>query len=161
MAGKSEEEEIHTRRREKVQIGFRSTDTQTAEEREIIPPCGWQKPLAGDCRLQARWLMLLTDLLRIWNRGQEQINRQTLHWQIKSWPISAPGFDAGLLSSRAVHEWRNPASSSSWSKGAMIYCLFTHTPSPPVSAKRGSCRLNATMGWTVTFLAVGECCSCV
>lgn len=84
MAWKSEEEEIDTRRREKVQIGFRSTDTQTAEEREIIPPCARQKPLAGDCRLQARWLMLLIDLLRIWNRGQEQINRQTLHWQIKS-----------------------------------------------------------------------------
>lgn len=63
MAGKSKEEEINTRQKERAQIVFRLTDTQTAEKEEIIGKCASRKPLAGDCRLQARWLMLLISVL--------------------------------------------------------------------------------------------------
>ena len=66
MAGKSKEEEINIRQREReresAQIGFCLTDIQTAEEEEITCVCVLKKPLAGDCKLQARWLMLLMDL---------------------------------------------------------------------------------------------------
>lgn len=66
MAGKSEKEEINKAERERgrVQIGFRLSDTQTAEKEENICECEPQKPLAGDWRLRARWLMLLMDLFR-------------------------------------------------------------------------------------------------
>lgn len=40
------------------------SDTQTAEKEENICECAPQKPLAGDWRLRARWLMLLMDLFR-------------------------------------------------------------------------------------------------
>lgn len=52
------------RERGRVQIGFRLSDTQTAEKEENIRECAPQKPLAGDWRLRARWLMLLMDLFR-------------------------------------------------------------------------------------------------
>lgn len=66
MAGKSKKEEINKAERERgrVQIGFRLSDTQTAEKEENICECAPQKPLAGDWRLRARWLMLLMDLFR-------------------------------------------------------------------------------------------------
>lgn len=59
-----EREEKKERGRESAQIGFRLSDTQTAEEEEIISECASQKPLAGDCGLRARWLVLLMDLFR-------------------------------------------------------------------------------------------------
>lgn len=68
----------HKAERERAQIGFRLSDTQTAEEEEIMCECAWQKPLAGDCRLWARWLMVvLMDLFRTL-KGKNRIN---LQWQ--------------------------------------------------------------------------------
>lgn len=43
--------EINTKQRAWVQIAFRLTDTQTAEDKEIIWARASQQPVAGYCRL--------------------------------------------------------------------------------------------------------------